>query len=123
MAIFNYILSFYFKVVFLISISIFLAYLFLAKEIQHHQGRDTFFRVYDGIVLSRYSYLFFSYAEYPPETYVYIKNKKMNGKIVVENFVEPVRYKGILNNTTFHVAPYDSEEIKYRDLRYLYLFF
>ena len=71
MAIFNYILSFYFKVVFLISISIFLAYLFLAKEtayyycdeicitiIQHHQGRDTFFRVYDGIVLSRYSYLF-----------------------------------------------------------------
>lgn len=113
-----------------------MAYLFLAKEtayyycdeicitiIQHHQGRDTFFRVYDGIVLSRYSYLFFSYAEYPPETYVYIKNKKMNGKIVVENFVEPVRYKGILNNTTFHVAPYDSEEIKYRDLRYLYLFF
>lgn len=54
-----------------ILIFAFLLYLFLAKEtayyycdeicitiIQHHQGRDTFFRVYDGIVLSRYSYLF-----------------------------------------------------------------
>lgn len=136
MAIFNYILSFYFKVIFLISISIFLAYLFLAKEtayyycdeicitiIQHHQGRDTFFRVYDGIVLSRYSYLFFSYAEYPLETYIYIKRKKNNGKIIVENFTELVKYKGVLNNVDFHVAPYDSEEIKYRDLRYLYLFF
>ena len=136
MAIFNYILSFYFKVVFLISISIFLAYLFLAKEtayyycdeicitiIQHHQGRDTFFRVYDGIIISRNAYLIVPYAEYPLETYIDIKREKNNGKIIVENFTEPVKYKGVLNNVDFHVSSYDSNEIKYRDLRYSYLIF
>ena len=136
MAIFKYVLSFYFNVIFLISISIFLAYLFLAKEtcyyycdeicitiIQHHQGRDTFFRVYDGIIISRNAYLIVPYAEYPLETYIYIKRKKNNGKIIVENFTEPVKYKGVLNNVDFHVSSYDSNEIKYRDLRYSYLIF
>ena len=91
--------------------------------IQHHQGRDTFFRVYDGIMVSRYSYLFFPYAEYPLETYIYIKREKNNGKIIVENFTEPAKYKGVLNNVDFYVSSYDSNEIKYRDLRYSYLIF
>ena len=113
MAIFNYILSFYFKVVFLISISIFLAYLFLAKEtayyycdeicitiIQHHQGRDTFFRVYDGIIISRNAYLIVPYAEYPLETYIYIKRKKNNSSYIA---IDSIRDCGEIYCTLRHL--------------------
>lgn len=136
MMIFKYILNIFFKLFIFVLILVFLLCLFLTKEtayyycdeicitiIQHHQGRDTFFRVYDGIMVSRYSYLFFPYAEYPLETYIYIKREKNNGKIIVENFTEPVKYKGVLNNVDFYVSSYDSNEIKYRDLRYSYLIF
>lgn len=111
-------------------------YVFIAKEtayyycdevcitiIQHHKGRDTFFRVYDGIIISRNAYLIIPYAEYPLETYIYIKRERKNGKIIVENFTKPVKYKGVLNNVDFHISSYDSNEIKYRNLRYSYLIF
>lgn len=136
MTICRYIFRIFIILLIFILIFAFLLYLFLAKEtayyycdeicitiIQHHQGRDTFFRVYDGIIISRNAYLIVPYAEYPLETYIYIKRKKNNGKIIVENFTEPVKYKGVLNNVDFHVSSYDSNEIKYRDLRCLYLFF
>ncbi len=55
--------------------------------------------------------------------HIYIKREKNNGKIIVENFTEPVKYKGVLNNVDFYVSSYDSNEIKYRDLRYSYLIF
>ncbi|UNU73961.1 hypothetical protein LU293_03430 [Moraxella nasovis] len=136
MSFFRYIIIFYFKIIILLLSLIILLYLFIAKEkayyycddicitiIQHNAGRDTFFRVYDGILLSRYAYLIYSYAEYPNETYIYIKNKKIDGKIIVENFTMPVKYKGKLNNANFYLSSYESSEIKFTELKYLYLFF
>ena len=136
MMIFKYILNIFFKLFIFVLILVSLLCLFLTIEtasyyfddiwitiILLHQGWDTFFRVYDGIMVSRYSYLFFPYAEYPLETYIYIKREKNNGKIIVENFTEPVKYKGVLNNVDFYVSSYDSNEIKYMDLRYSYLIF
>lgn len=132
----QYIFKFYLKLFFCILAAIFLLYAFIAKEtayyycnnscitiIAHQKGNGLFFRVYDGIMLSKYSYLFFSYAEYPSETYIYIKKEKINGKIVVENFTKPIQYKGILDNVDFYISSYDSDEIGYMDLRYLHLIF
>lgn len=136
MTICRYILIIFFISFLFILVLFFLLYLFISKEmsyyycdevcitiIQHHRGVDTFFRVYDGIVVSRHAYLIVPYAEYPVETYIYIKKQKNNEKIVVENFTKPIKYKGILNNVEFHVSSYDSNEIKYKNLRYSYLFF
>lgn len=136
MTICRYILRIFFTLLLFILILVFLLYLFIAKEIayyycdelcitiiQHHKGGDTFFRVYDGIIISRNAYLIVPYAEYPLETYIYIKREKNHGKIIMENFTEPVKYKGVLHNVDFHVSSYDSNEIKYRDLRYSYLIF
>lgn len=115
-------------------------YHFIAKEtayyycddicitiIKHHKGRDTFFRVYDGVLLSKYSYIFFNYAEYPNETYIYIRNKKVDGKIIIENFTLPVKYYGKLNNAIFYLSTNneddDDNKTKFVDLKNLNLLF
>ncbi|OOS01666.1 hypothetical protein B0189_11090 [Moraxella cuniculi] len=135
MKILSHILKFYLKLIlFLISVLL-IFYLFISKEkayyycnnscitiIQHTKGTNTFLRVYQGIVFSKNANVFYSYAEYPPETYIYIKNDDNNQKIVIENFTLPVQYKGNLEYIDFRIGPYDNNGLKYTKLRYFYLF-